>query len=124
MTKKSMLIVFKLMVVANLACGVELYVAPDGNDGNPGTKEKPFASITRARDAIRRQRTDDGGLKEPMIVYLREGTHRLKETVVFGLEDSGTKESPITYAGYPGERAVFSAGVKITGWKKLKTFPE
>jgi hypothetical protein len=31
----------------------EFHVAPDGNDSNPGTEEAPFASIYRARDAIR-----------------------------------------------------------------------
>ena len=92
-----------------MAYGVELYVAPDGNDGNPGTKEKPFASLAKARDAVRELE-----IKNPVTVYLRGGTYRLKETVVFGLEDSGSKDAPITYAGYPGERAVFSAGVNIT----------
>ncbi len=36
--------------------GVELYVAPDGSDGNPGTKKKPLSSLVGARDAIRRQK--------------------------------------------------------------------
>ena len=31
----------------------EFYVALNGDDSNPGTREAPFASIYRARDAIR-----------------------------------------------------------------------
>ena len=34
---------------------VDFYVATDGNDNNPGTVEKPFATISRARDAIRKK---------------------------------------------------------------------
>ena len=32
----------------------KLYVSPTGEDVNPGTKEKPFATLERARDEIRR----------------------------------------------------------------------
>ena len=31
----------------------QFFVASAGNDANPGTLEKPFASLTRARDAVR-----------------------------------------------------------------------
>ena len=30
------------------------YVAPDGDDSNPGSKERPFATLSRARDAVRK----------------------------------------------------------------------
>ncbi|MBT3291511.1 MAG: hypothetical protein HN380_29470, partial [Victivallales bacterium] len=29
------------------------YVAPNGSDANPGTEAKPFATLIRARDAVR-----------------------------------------------------------------------
>ena len=32
---------------------LEFYVAPTGADENPGTREKPFASLIRARRALR-----------------------------------------------------------------------
>jgi tetratricopeptide (TPR) repeat protein len=35
------------------APAVEFYVAPDGDDTNPGTWQRPFATLQRARDAIR-----------------------------------------------------------------------
>jgi len=31
----------------------ESHVTPGGNDSNPGTKRKPIATVTQARDAIR-----------------------------------------------------------------------
>jgi hypothetical protein len=32
----------------------ELWVAPDGNDGNPGTQAKPLASVASAQRQARR----------------------------------------------------------------------
>jgi len=100
----------------------DFYVAVDGNDANPGTKSKPFATLARARDAVRKLKnkksTDD------ITVFIRGGTYTIHETVVFGLEDSGSRDQTITYAAFPGEVPVFSSGKKITGWTKLKDYPE
>ena len=35
---------------------VELFVAPDGSDSNPGTREAPLATPAAARDALRERR--------------------------------------------------------------------
>ena len=32
----------------------QFYIAPHGNDDNTGMKEEPFATLTGARDAVRR----------------------------------------------------------------------
>ena len=97
------------------------YVATDGDDNNSGTKQKPFATLAGARDAVRelKKKKQDGDIT----VLIRGGTYQLTETVVFGLKDSGSKNQVITYAAYPGEEPVFSSGVKITGWKKLTEYP-
>lgn len=34
------------------------FVAVDGDDRNPGTVEEPFATLTRARDAVRERRKE------------------------------------------------------------------
>ena len=76
----------------------------------------PFATLERARDAVRdlkKSKTTD------IVVLVREGTYQLKNTVVFGLEDSGEGDSTVTYAAYPGETPVFSSGREIKGWKKV-----
>lgn len=99
----------------------QYYVAPDGDDGNPGTLERPFATLTRARDAVRQHIA--AGLTDDVTVLLRGGTYRLEKTVVFGLEDSGTDQHAITYAAYPGERPVLSSGVPITDWQSLGPGP-
>ncbi|MFC1719227.1 hypothetical protein ACFL6S_36590 [Candidatus Poribacteria bacterium] len=104
------------------------FVSTDGNDGWSGKLEAPnaektdgpFATIARARDAIREMKAD-GGLSGPVNVMVRGGTHFLEETIVFGPEDSGTEDCCITYMAYPGEKPVISGGRKITGpWKSYK----
>jgi len=111
-----------MSILTTAVCTVhaeDLYVAPKGNNTNPGTKEKPLATLTGARNAVRKLiSADGGGLKKPINVYFRGGTYRLKETVVFGLEDSGSKDVTITYSAYKDETPVFSGGVPIKGWKK------
>lgn len=87
------------------------YVSPQGNDAWPGKlaapnadrSDGPFASITRARDAIRRLKTEQGGLREPVTVQIRGGKYCLAETISLTPEDSGTKECPISYIAFPGE---------------------
>jgi len=102
--------------------GGEFYVAPNGDDANPGTKQQPFASLTRARDAVRQFKKANS--TEDIVVLLRGGVYRLTETVVFTLEDSGSPDQTITYAAYPGETPVLSAGVPVTQWKKLSSYPQ
>jgi parallel beta-helix repeat protein len=101
--------------------GADYYIAPNGDDRNSGTLEEPFASLIRARNAVRELKKEkhDGDIT----VCIRGGSYKIHETVVFDLKDSGHKDQVITYAAYPGEEPVFSSGVKITDWEKLTEYP-
>ena len=80
-----------------------LWVAPDGRDDAAGTADRPFATLTRARDAVREMVR--AGLSDDVVVRLRGGTYRLTETLVLTPEDSGTREHSITYVSADGELA-------------------
>ncbi len=95
------------------------YVSPGGSDAGAGTRKQPFASLGRARDAVRALRAR-GALRTPVEVIVRGGTYALPETLVFDPRDSGTPEGPVTYAGAPGEKVVISGGVRVTGWQPYK----
>jgi hypothetical protein len=84
--------------------GQPYYVAPTGSDGNPGTLEKPFATIQRAQQAVRQQ---------PGPVWLRGGTYYLSEKLVFSAGDSGSKAAPVVYQAYGKEQPVISGGVRL-----------
>jgi hypothetical protein len=85
--------------------GAEIVVAPGGSDAAAGDLAHPFASLTRARDAIRAL-PDAGGLpKGGVVVWLRGGTYALSSTFALTAADSGTTDAPVVYRGYPGETA-------------------
>ena len=71
------------------------YVAPNGSDSNPGTLQRPFATLQRAQQAAR----EEAG-REAVTVFIREGTYYLPETFVLNSQDSGTKAAPMVYQAY------------------------
>ncbi len=93
---------------------ISLYVATTGGDANPGTRKSPFATITRARDAIR-QLKKDGHFDAPVTVTVMEGTYHLAEPISLGPGDSGTPDKPVTYQAAAGETVILSGGVPIEG---------
>ena len=99
----------------------DFYVATNGDDFNPGSEDKPFVTLARARDAVRDLKK--WKTRGDVTVYFRGGVYPIRETVLFVLEDSGSQDQVITYAAFPGEVPVFSAGVRIAGWKELKNPP-
>ena len=71
------------------------FVSPHGNDTwsgklpDPRENDGPFATVARARDAIRALPEDQPAFK-PARVLLRGGTYFLDSPLEFGPEDSGT----------------------------------
>jgi len=110
---KKFLIVFSLLSCFP-AFGANYYVAPNGSDINPGTLEKPFASIEAARDAVRSSIQMNGG---DSIVYLRGGTYRIGKKITFGPEDSGMPGARIIYRNFENEKPVLSGGMPVSGWQ-------
>lgn len=100
----------------------DFYVACNGSDTwsgtlpapNAGQTDGPFATIARARDAVRGLKAH--GLTQSVSVVVRGGTYFLAKPIRFGPEDSGTERCPVRYLAYPGEKPVLSGGRRITGW--------
>ena len=104
--------------------GTTLYVATNGDDSwsgklagpNAAKTDGPFATLGRARDAVRELRTKTNAV----IVMVRGGKYYLEQALVFGSVDSGSQQFPISYRDYTGEKVVLSGGKRITGWKPYK----
>jgi len=100
------------------ARAVELWVSPQGDDANPGTRAKPLMTFHAAQ---KRVRTIQGRGVAPITVRFAAGTHYLRETVVFTEADSGGEDAPVTYAAAPGATAVISGGQPLQlGWRPYK----
>jgi len=104
------------------------FVAPAGNDAwsghlprpNRRGTDGPFATLTRARDAVRTLREQEVVLLGSPTVHVRDGVYRLDEPLIFGPEDSAASDAPVVYAAYPGEKPILSGGRRIVGWQKPK----
>jgi hypothetical protein len=91
------------------------WVSPDGNDSAPGTRRQPFRTLERARDAVRSVnsgRTRGGDI----VVYLRDGVHRLERPLVLDWRDSGPKGGEVVYRAAPGEHPVISGSTRVLNW--------
>ncbi|MFW5803371.1 MAG: right-handed parallel beta-helix repeat-containing protein, partial [Verrucomicrobiota bacterium] len=108
---------------------MKFYVAPEGRDdwtgeiaqAADGAQDGPFATLARARDAVRAWRRAQPS--DAVEVVLRGGTHRLEEPLVLGMEDGGARERPIVWRAFEGETPVLSGGVEVTGWQPLTDEP-
>lgn len=89
-------------------------VSPSGDDRNPGTEARPFASLERAQQAVRQVKRP---MADDILVVLRGGTYRLDHPLIFTTDDSGPNGHRIVYKSHPGEVAVLSGGRRITGWQ-------
>lgn len=90
------------------------HVAPGGNDANPGTEAMPFATVEKARQAVRasnKQMTGD------IVVMLRGGIYPLEKTLVFDPDDSGSNGHRVIYRARAGETPILSGGRPVTGWQ-------
>jgi hypothetical protein len=96
------------------AQGTEFFISPVGNDRNPGTREKPFQTIERARDAVRELKSKktlpDG---ERIKVWLSAGTYPLPRTFELNANDGGSPGAPVTYSAAEGAEVRLSGGITI-----------
>ncbi|MEU5106153.1 MULTISPECIES: right-handed parallel beta-helix repeat-containing protein [unclassified Streptomyces] len=100
---------------ASAATQATYYVAPDGDDANPGTITAPFKTLRHARDVVR---TVNNNMRGDIHVYLRGGNYPVSSTIDFTPADSGTNGHRVVYAAYRGEKPVLNGGVQVTGWTR------
>ena len=87
----------------------DFYVAVDGDDNGDGSFAHPFATIEKARDAVR---TLDKTGRSGITVAVKAGEYLLSN-LTFTEADSGTAECPITYCAYGDGEVILNAGVSL-----------
>jgi hypothetical protein len=98
-----------------LPCALDeaVYVATDGDDSDAGTLDEPWGTVDRALDYIASgPPLPDGGVT----IWIRGGTYFVDAPIVLTSSHSGTSDSPVTLAAYPGEEPIFVGGREVTGW--------
>ncbi len=97
------------------------FVATDGDDRWSGKQpapdaarsDGPFATLERARDAVRELARTGALPVGGAIVEVRGGRYELHQPFVLTASDSGTERAPIVYRAAAGERVVLSGGRAI-----------
>ena len=104
-----------LLVLPGTVARAELYVSPDGDDGNPGTQSQPLRTLQGARDRVRDM--DKSGTKDVLVLF-RAGDYFVDNTVHFEEKDSGASGSRVIYKNWDEKgSANFIGGRLLTEWK-------
>lgn len=95
-----------------VSAAVEFHVATNGRDTNKGTRSSPFATLERARAAVRSAR-QNGMSMGGITVCIHGGEYALTATFELSEADSGEPDRPVSYRGAAGE------WVRLTGARNL-----
>jgi pectate disaccharide-lyase len=79
------------------------YVAPGGDDANPGTAAQPFRTITNGARILGPGDT----------LHIREGTYL--ESYIDTIPGGASWDAPVTVAAYPGERVTIRGSLGFQG---------
>ena len=96
----------------------KIYVSPAGTDTNPGTIDKPLATLSAARDKARELRKSSR-LDEPLEIITAGGEYFMMQPLSLTTDDSGTPASPLVFKAEPGTKAVFRGGIQVSGFEKV-----
>lgn len=106
----------QVLATADLTGGcVAFWVSTEGNDAWPGTKENPFLTLQRARDAVRAL-PSNAFKDQDVYVFIEEGTYRLQEPLVLSGIDSGRNGHDVVYSAAPAKDPVISGAIQVTNW--------
>ena len=107
--------------------GTVVYVSPDGDNAwtgklaepNRNGTDGPFATLDKARDALRALKQKGPLPSGGITVMIRGGEYRMGETLTLTAEDSGTATSPVVWRSYSGEEVTLVGGVEIADFEPV-----
>lgn len=117
---KKICYLFAFLISASTGAGYSqtVYLSPTGNDSNPGTREKPLATLNGARDKLRelRKSTNTG---QPLQVIALEGEYFLFQPLSLSASDGGSESNPLVFKAEEGKNVVFSGGTPVSGFEQI-----
>jgi hypothetical protein len=88
------------------AYSTTFYIAPEGDDANPGTQDSPFATFDGARDTIRALRQQPDWTPQPITVLVEPGRYYLSNSWRLTAEDGGSADALVEYKAAAPEVAL------------------
>lgn len=109
---KRVLLILVLMCGSVWSASIDFFVSPEGDDTHPGSRDKPFATLTRARQAVREVIPNS---TEEITVWIAGGVYSLDRSFELLQQDSGTAGRRIRYRARPGETVRLRGGKSLNG---------
>ena len=116
-------ILILLLFAAFLSCyftaySQKIYLSPSGNDSNPGTIDKPLATLNRAiyNAGIMKKK---GQVEGPAEIIVLQGEYFMLQPLAMTSNDSRTAEAPLIIRAENGAKPVFRAGIRVDGFEKV-----
>lgn len=88
-----------------------VFVSNDGSDLNDGSFEKPFKTVKRALKWV--ENIDASVRKKGMVIYLREGTYTVTDSLKMNGKHSGGYDAPLYISAYNNENVTFTSSNAI-----------
>jgi hypothetical protein len=107
------------LALASQSPAATFFVATNGSNANPGTEAKPFATLERARDVIRKSRANGSLPAGGVTVEVRGGIYERSQPFELTEADGGSKDAPVVYRARKGESVRLVGGRVVTGWKQV-----
>lgn len=106
---------FSLNAVAEEAKGerLEIYVDVNAEASGDGSFSSPLKTVAEAQAKVREVIASDNYPSGGIVVFLREGTYTLSDTVYFGEEDSGKENAPVVWRAYYNEEVIVTNSASI-----------
>jgi hypothetical protein len=106
------------------AARADFHVSETGDDGwsgslpqpSPDGRDGPFATLERARDAVRAAKAARGAPRRALVVEVSAGTYQLTKPLALTAADSGTESAPVIYRGAKGAEVRLMGGRILSGF--------
>ena len=95
------------------ALAAEFHVAAGGDDTHAGTASAPFASLERARDAVRALKEGEAFPEGGVTVWLHRGVYPRLAAFVLEERDGGASNARVVYRAVPGDDVRLMGGREI-----------
>jgi hypothetical protein len=118
---KKFIAAFLLLTIAIVSAAwsgdTKLFVAVDGQDAAPGTKNQPLATLYRALEMSRTLFLEK---KSDITIYMRAGYYPLNRTLEWGAKELSSSTGKVTICAYNKESVHVTGGRMIEGFTTVK----
>ena len=94
----------------------KIFISPDGNDQWNGSKNKPFRTLMRAKEAVRNELEFKN--TATIEVILKDGIYYLDKTLVFTSEDSPSGNGSVVWKALNEKKAILTGAIELKDWIK------